>query len=80
MRGELTFGSMIALKAHVENGRIIVDEPTDLPDGTKLHVATMDEEIEDRLDIEEANRIVSEMKATGEQPILIGELKRQLGL
>ena len=29
---------MNALKAHVENGRIIVDEPTDLPDGTLLHV------------------------------------------
>jgi hypothetical protein len=29
---------MTALKAHVENGRIIVDDPTDLPDGTLLHV------------------------------------------
>jgi hypothetical protein len=26
------------LKAHVENGRIVVDEPLDLPDGTPLTV------------------------------------------
>lgn len=71
---------MTALKAHVENGRIIVDEPTDLPDGTELYVVAVDDELEDRLDVEEADRVVSEMKATGEEPILLGELKRQLGL
>lgn len=26
------------LKAHVLNGRIVVDEPADLPDGAELHV------------------------------------------
>jgi len=30
--------SMTVLRAHVENGRIIADDPTDLPDGTLLHV------------------------------------------
>jgi hypothetical protein len=34
---------MNALKAHVENGRIIVDDPTDLPDGTVLHVVPVDD-------------------------------------
>jgi hypothetical protein len=29
---------MPPLKAHVENGRIVADEPVDLPDGTRLHV------------------------------------------
>lgn len=29
---------MTALRAHVENGRLIVDDPVDLPDGTVLHV------------------------------------------
>ena len=29
---------MTPLRAHVENGRIIVDDPTDLADGTVLHV------------------------------------------
>jgi hypothetical protein len=71
---------MDALKAHVENGRIIVDDPTDLPDGTVLYVVPIDEELEDRRDVEEAARVVSEMKATGEQPIALGELKRQLDL
>jgi hypothetical protein len=30
--------SMTALKAHVENGRVVLDEPMDLPDGTPLTV------------------------------------------
>lgn len=71
---------MNALKAHVENGRIVVDDPTDLPDGTELYVVPVDEELEDRLDIEEADRVVAEMKATGERPITLDELKRQLGI
>jgi len=31
-----------ALKAHVMNGRIVVDEPVDLPDGAELHVYLYD--------------------------------------
>jgi hypothetical protein len=34
---------MRAFKAHVENGRIVVDEPTDLPDGTELYVVPLRE-------------------------------------
>jgi hypothetical protein len=37
---------MNALKAHVENGRIIVDEPTDLPDGTVLRVVPLSDEMD----------------------------------
>jgi hypothetical protein len=48
-RGSLVFRGMNALKAHVENGRIIVDEPTDLPDGTVLHVVP----VSDGMDAEE---------------------------
>ena len=29
---------MQAFKAHVRNGRIVVDQPTDLPDGTELYL------------------------------------------
>jgi hypothetical protein len=29
---------MAALRAHVRNGRVILDEPVDLPDGTTLEV------------------------------------------
>jgi hypothetical protein len=35
---------MHALKAHVRNGRIIVDEPTDLPDGTELELMQADDD------------------------------------
>jgi hypothetical protein len=30
--------SMRALKAQVKDGRIVVDEPTDLPDGTEVYL------------------------------------------
>jgi len=29
---------MAALRAHVQNGRIVIDEPVDLPEGTALDV------------------------------------------
>ncbi len=47
---------MNALKAHVENGRIIVDEPTDLPDGTLLRVVPVQDD--PALDAEERERIL----------------------
>ncbi|GMV16833.1 MAG: hypothetical protein AMXMBFR56_50570 [Polyangiaceae bacterium] len=73
-RAGATFGRMNALKAHVVNGRIVVDEPTDLPDGTELYLVRahsddeMDEEeraeleaaIDEGLDDFEAGRIVDE--------------------
>lgn len=34
---------MSALKVHVENGRIKLDEPTDLPNGTELYVVSADD-------------------------------------
>ena len=33
---------MTALKAHVLNGRIVIDEPVDLPDGAELDVYLYD--------------------------------------
>jgi hypothetical protein len=43
---------MSALKAHVVNGRIVVDDPVDLPEGTELAVFLYDAE-GDELDDEE---------------------------
>ena len=37
---------MQALKAHVVNGRIVIDEPTDLPDGTELYLVPLEHEVE----------------------------------
>lgn len=40
-----------ALKAHVKNGRIILDEPTDLPEGTELYLVPAEDS--DEMDDEE---------------------------
>ena len=42
---------MQAFKAHVRNGRIVVDQPTDLPDGTELYLLPIQDG--DELDDEE---------------------------
>jgi hypothetical protein len=34
---------MQAFKAHVRSGRIVVDEPTDLPEGTELRLVVVEE-------------------------------------
>ena len=63
---------MLAIKAHVRSGRIIVNEPTDLPEGAELdlvvvgnddldevdHQALMDS-LDRSLDDEDADRIVN---------------------
>lgn len=36
---------MHALKAHVKNGRLVVDEPTDLPDGAEVDVVVIDDNL-----------------------------------
>jgi len=46
---------MQPLKAHVRNGRIVLDEPTDLPEGTEVRLIVTDEE--DELDDEERARL-----------------------
>ncbi|MGB8932953.1 MAG: hypothetical protein WCC48_17045 [Anaeromyxobacteraceae bacterium] len=33
-----------ALKAHVKGGRLLLDEPTDLPDGAEVRVALVDDD------------------------------------
>lgn len=71
---------MEALKVRIENGRYVIDEPATLPDGTELYMVPVSEEDEDRFDIEEGNKVLAEMKATGEQPIAIDEIAARYGL
>ncbi|HEY2369860.1 MAG TPA: hypothetical protein VGH87_25850 [Polyangiaceae bacterium] len=59
---------MNALRAHVENGRIVVDDPTDLPEGTVLEVVAL-KDVDD-LDDEEREELhaairegIADMKA-----------------
>lgn len=47
---------MNALKAHVENGRIVVDDPTDLPDGTQLTLVPVNDGDDVELQIDAAWR------------------------
>jgi len=44
-----------ALKAQVRNGRLVLDEPTELPEGTEVVLAVIDEG--DDLDDEERARL-----------------------
>jgi hypothetical protein len=52
---------MQALKAHVVNGRIVIDEPTNLPDGTELYLVPL-EEHEGELDDEERERLHAKLR------------------
>ena len=36
---------MQALKVQVKNGRLVVDEPTDLPEGAEVDVVVIDDEL-----------------------------------
>jgi len=36
---------MQALKVQVKNGRLVVDEPTDLPDGAEVEVVVIDDKL-----------------------------------
>jgi hypothetical protein len=38
---------MQPLKAHVHNGRLVLDEPTDLPEGTEVSLIVADDEMDD---------------------------------
>jgi hypothetical protein len=49
---------MALLRAHVEGGRIVVDEPTDLPEGMEVTLALLDAED----DLSDSERV--ELEAT----------------
>ena len=51
---------MRALKAHVRGGRLVLDEPTDLPEGEDVELVPLDEVLVsggDYLDVEERERL-----------------------
>ncbi|HYD39445.1 MAG TPA: hypothetical protein VEB43_01335 [Anaeromyxobacter sp.] len=37
---------MRALKAHVRGGRLVLDEPTDLPEGSEVELVTSDDDFD----------------------------------
>jgi hypothetical protein len=59
-RRELHLEAMQPLKAHVRNGRLVLDEPTDLPEGEVIELVPLDEVLAsggDYLDDEERARL-----------------------
>jgi hypothetical protein len=53
-------GMMRALKAHVKGGRLLLDEPTDLPNGEEVELVPLDDVLAsggDYLDAEERERL-----------------------
>lgn len=51
---------MQSVKAHVKNGRLVLDEPTDLPEGEEVELVPLDEVLArggDYLDDEERERL-----------------------
>jgi hypothetical protein len=48
---------MQPLKAHVRNGRLVLDEPTDLPEGNIVELVQLDEVLaSDGLDLDDEER------------------------
>jgi hypothetical protein len=52
------------LIARVKNGRLVLDEPTDLPEGEELYLVPMDDDIDDLLDDEESQALHRELEAS----------------
>jgi hypothetical protein len=61
---------MQPLRAHVRHGRLILDEPTDLPEGKVVEVVLVDEvlsEVGPELDAEDRERLHQSLRESVEQ-------------
>ena len=59
--------TMQPLKAHVKNGRLVLDEPTDLPEGKEIELVPLDDVLAaggDDLDDEERAALHAEIEAS----------------
>lgn len=72
---------MRALKAHVRGGRLVLDEPTNLPEGAEVRVALLDgDELDDRERAELHAAIMSaEAEMDAGQAVTEDELWARLG-
>ncbi len=60
--GGVILVEMLTVRARVKNGRLVVDEPTDLPEGTELELAAIDD-----LDDAERARLHEALDAADEE-------------
>lgn len=51
------------VRGRVRNGRLVVDEPTDLPEGTEVELASVDDELDD----EERERLHAALDAADDE-------------
>jgi hypothetical protein len=56
-------GTMMPLRARVKNGRLLLDEPTELPDGTEVNLAVLDDDLDD----EDRARLHAALEASEEE-------------
>jgi hypothetical protein len=58
--------TMLPLKAHVKNGRLVLDEPSDLPEGEVIELVSLDPVLAggDDLDEEERAALHAEIEAS----------------
>lgn len=63
----LWFCEMISVRGRVRNGRLVVDEPTDLPEGAEVELVA-----------EEAERVVDRLRASppSDEPLSADEAKQ----
>ncbi len=54
---------MMPLRARVKNGRLLLDEPTELPDGTEVNLAVLDDDLDD----EDRARLHAALEASEEE-------------
>ncbi len=62
--------TMRALKAHVRGGRLVLDEPTELPEGEEVELVLLDEVLAsggDYLDDEERERLHESLRESVRQ-------------
>jgi hypothetical protein len=57
------FWSMLTVRARVKNGRLVLDEPTDLPEGTEVEL----EAIADDLDADDRKRLHTALDAADDE-------------
>jgi hypothetical protein len=55
----------LPLEAHVRNGRLVLDEPVDLPEGTRVALIPADDE--DDLDESERERLHAALRRSAQQ-------------
>jgi hypothetical protein len=55
--------TMRVLKAHVRGGRLVLDEPTDLPEGSEVQVALVDDDGMDEAERAELEAALEESEA-----------------